>query len=86
MFYARSVYMTMLVELSTLSLVQANGTEAMTDAMVKFFNYCETHMETVVRYKARDMIISIHSDVSYLYEPESCSRFGGYFFMKNKPK
>jgi hypothetical protein len=35
----------------------------------------------MVRFKASDMILHIHSDVSYLSEAKARSRVGGYFFL-----
>jgi hypothetical protein len=54
--------------------------------VIKLLNYCNTHPETKIRYHASDMILHIHSDVSYLSENESKSRDGGFFYMGSNDK
>lgn len=76
----------MLIALSTLASAQANGTEETAQALVQFLNYCATHPEATIRYLASDMVLHVHSDASYLSEPEAKSRAGGHFFMANKPQ
>jgi hypothetical protein len=44
-----------------------------------------THPDAIIRYHASDMILSIHSDVSYLSAPKACSQAGGYFFLGSIP-
>ena len=55
-------------------------------SMLQLLNYCATHPDAVIQYKQSYMIIEIHSDVSYLSNPKSCSRVVGHFFLTNKPK
>ena len=76
--------MTLLVSLSTLASAQSHGTESTAITMIHLLNYCVTHSEAVIRYKKSDMILAIHSDASYLYEPKLHSRAGGHFFLTNK--
>ena len=45
-----------------------------------------TQEDAVLTYQASDMILTIHSDASYLSEPKSCSRAGGHMFMAGKDK
>jgi hypothetical protein len=85
LYYARAVDNTMLVAISTLSSVQATGTEATMDAVVHLLNYCATHPDAIVRYTASDMVLHIHSDASYLSVHGARSRTGGYFFLSNNP-
>ena len=47
-------------------------------------NYDATHPNAKIRYTASDMILYIHSDVSYLSEPRPCSRAGGHYFLGDK--
>jgi hypothetical protein len=54
--------------------------------VIKLLNYCNTHPETKIRYHASDMILHIHSDVSYLSENEAKSRAGGFFYMGDTTK
>ena len=85
LYYARAVDPTMLHILSNLAASQTMGTEVTTTQMVHFLNYCATHPAATLRYRASDMILHIHSDASYLTEPEARSRAGGHHFLGNLP-
>jgi hypothetical protein len=86
LYYARAVDPTMLVALSALALEQAKGTERTAQDAVKFLNYCATHPDATIRYRASDMILSVHSDASYLSETKARSRSGGFFHMGSKDR
>jgi hypothetical protein len=81
LYYARAVDPTMLVTLRALASQQTKGTEQTMDDAIKFLNYCTTHPNATIRYKALDMILQVHSDASYLSESKACSRAGGLFYM-----
>ena len=81
LYYARAVDNTMLVALGSLAAAQTKGTKQTMDAMVHLLNYAATHPDAVIRFKKSDMILHIHSDASYLSEPEGKSRVGGFFFL-----
>ena len=49
-----------------------------------FLDYCHTHPDAKVQYLASDMILALHSDGSYSFEPDSKSRAGGRFYLTNK--
>ena len=49
-------------------------------------DYLATHSEAKVRYYASEMVLNIHSDASYLSEPEAKSRLAGHFFMGSIPR
>jgi hypothetical protein len=83
LYYARAVDPTMLVALSALASEQTKGTEQTARDAVKFLNYCATHPNATIRYQASDMILSVHSDASYLSETQARSRAGGFFHMGN---
>ena len=72
--------------LSTLASAQSSGTQKTREAMIHFLNYCATHPEATVRFRASDMILKIHSDASYLTESEAQSRVGGFFYLCDKEK
>ena len=38
-----------------------------------------------IKFRASDMVFNIHSDASYLSEPNACSRACGHFFMGSLP-
>ncbi len=44
-----------------------------------------THPDTIIQYRASDMILNVHSDASYLSTPKAHSRAGGYFFLGSLP-
>jgi hypothetical protein len=79
--YARAVDSTMLLSLNTLAAAQKNGTQATVQALVHFLNYCATHPDATLRYRASNMILHIHSDAAYLNETEARSRVGGHHFL-----
>jgi hypothetical protein len=86
LYYARAVYPTLIMPINVLASEQTNATEVTADKVIKLLNYCNTHQETKIRYHASDMILHIHSDVSYLSENESKSRAGGFFYMGSNNK
>jgi hypothetical protein len=81
LYYARAIDNTMLVALSSLAAAQSKGTKATAKACARLLNYAATHSDAVIRYKASEMILHIHSDASYLSEPHARSRVGGFFFL-----
>jgi hypothetical protein len=44
-----------------------------------------THPNAKICYRASDMILTVHSDASYLSAPPARSRAGGYFFLGSLP-
>jgi hypothetical protein len=83
LYYARAIDSTMLVCLGTLAAAQTKGTAATTQACTQLLNYAATHPDAVIRYTASDMILKLHSDASYLSEPEARSRVGGFHYLGN---
>ena len=81
LYYARAVDPTMLVALGTIAAAQTKGTEATMEAAVQLLNYAATHLDATIRYHKSDMILHIHSDASYLSEPQARSRVGGYYYL-----
>jgi hypothetical protein len=47
----------------------------------QFLNYMWTHPNAVIRHRASDMILNIHSDALYLSALKARSCAGGYFFL-----
>jgi hypothetical protein len=84
LFYARAVDSTMLLSLNALAAAQKNSTQATVHALVHFLNYCATHPDATLRYRASDMILHIHSDAAYLNETEARSRVGGHHFLGDR--
>ena len=70
---------------ATLSSIAGRQSKATTDldAEVKhFLDYCHTHPNAGVRFVASDMILALHSDASYLSEPNLKSRAGRTFLLR----
>ena len=80
-YYARAVDPAMGVALSALASEQTKATQRTAKDAIKFLNYCASHPNAKLRYKASDMILHIHSDASYNSEPKARSRAGGHFYM-----
>ena len=70
--------------LSSIASAISTGTETTKQRVKQLLDYCATHPDTKIRFKASDMILRIHSDASYLSEPNARSRAGGYFYLGNK--
>jgi hypothetical protein len=85
-YYARAVDNTMLTTLSTLAAAQAKGTQRTAEASVKLLNYAAMHPDAMIRYKASNMVLHIHSNASCLSEPQARSRVGGFFFLGTDSK
>ena len=73
--------MTVLMALSTIASKQTKGTERTVETALQVLDYLATHPDTTVRFRVMDMVMNIHSDVSYLSEPNSRSRACGIFFL-----
>ena len=86
LYYARAVDCTMLPALNAIATQQSTPTENTMKAVTHLLNYATTHPNAVLRYRASDMILHVHSDASYLNETNSKSRIAGHFFLSDKPK
>ena len=53
---------------------------------LQLLDYLASNIDAKVRFHASDMIMNIHSDASYLSEPQARSRACGHFFMGSIPK
>ena len=84
LFYCRAVDLSLHVALGSISAQQAEPTELTMDAVVHLLNYCATHPDAVLRYRASKMILCVHSDASYLSEAHARSRVGGFFFLDDE--
>ena len=75
---------TILMALSAIAAQQCAPTEETLDHVYQFLDYMWTDPDAKIRYRASDMILSVHSDASCLSAPKACSRVGGYFFLPNQ--
>jgi hypothetical protein len=71
--------------LSDISSQQAAPIENTMKRVNHFLDYMWTDPDAVIRYRASDMILNVHSDVSYLSTPKARSQAGGYFFLGSLP-
>jgi hypothetical protein len=81
LFFSRAVNGTMVTPLSALASEQASPTELTMDKCLQFLDYAATQDDAILTYKASDMILTIHSNASYLSEPKAQSQAGGHMFM-----
>ncbi len=73
--------MTMLPALSAFASEQASPTENTMKKVKQFLEYAVSQEDAVVTYMARNMVLAIHSDASYLSKPKARSRVGGQHFL-----
>ena len=85
LYYARAVDMTVLMALSTIASEQTKGTKQTMEKALQVLNYLATHPNATIPFRATDMVMNIHSDVSYLLAPNSRSRACGHFFLGWRP-
>jgi hypothetical protein len=72
--------------LSEISSQQSTPTENTMKRVGQFLDYMWTHIDAIIRYRASDMILDVHSDASYLSASKARSRAGGYFFLGSLPR
>jgi hypothetical protein len=51
----------------------------------QFLDDMWTHPDAIIWYCASDMVLNVHSDVSYLSAPKARRPAGGYFFLGSIP-
>ena len=81
LFYAKAIYLTILVALDTFAAAQTSGKIETEKATQKLLDYCATHPDATVQYKAIGMILKSHSDASYFSKSQERVRAGGFFYM-----
>ena len=77
LFYARCIDPTISTVLNKLSKQLSSPTKRLLQRLDHLLAYMACHPNAEVVFKASDMQLCIHSDASYLSEPESKSRAGG---------
>ena len=75
----------MLHALNELATEITRGDAQTIKAMNHFLNYCSTHPNASIRYKASEMILWIHTDAGYNNSINARSRVGGHFYLSNAP-
>ena len=84
LYYGHAVDSTLLIALSAIALEQCNATENNEKAVHQLLDYCATNPNAVMQFYASDMQLCIHSNASYLNEPQACSQARGHFYLSNK--
>jgi hypothetical protein len=70
--------------LNELCIAATKGTQETQEALKYFLNYCATHPEAEIIYRASEMILTTDSDTAYQVAPKSRSRASGYHYLGNK--
>jgi hypothetical protein len=86
LYYARAVKMTVSMALSTIAVNQTKATKRTMERCMQLLDYHAHNVDAKVRFHASDMILNIHSNVSYLSEAKARSRACGHFFMRWMPR
>jgi len=74
LYYGRAVDVTMLPALRAIASTQTNPTEETMKKTTQFLDYAASHPDAIITYKASKMVLAMHSDASYLSEPEARSQ------------
>ena len=74
----------MLAALGSIAKQQTNLTENIMKKVKQLLYYDTTHPNKIVTYRARNMILALHSNTSYLSEIKDKIRAGGHFFMSSE--
>jgi len=70
----------MLCALGSLVSQQTNPIERTMQLVKQLLDYAASNPDAVVTYRASDMVLALHSNVSYLSETKARSRAGRHFF------
>ena len=81
LFYSHAINSIMLTALSAIAAKQANPTAKMLLKTKQNLDYSATNDKAIVMYQKSNIILAIHSDVSYASEPKARSMAGEHFFM-----
>ena len=83
LFLGRAVDSTLLCPISAIASQSAAPTTDTLKYTHQLLDYLGTQEEAVLSYHASDMVLAVHSDASYLSEPNARSRAGGHFFLSS---
>jgi hypothetical protein len=73
----------MLYALDDLATQTTKGTEKTMGVLTHFLNYCATHPDAELIFRASNMVLHNHSDAAFLVASEARSRAGGFTYMGN---
>jgi hypothetical protein len=81
LYYTRAVDPTVFMPLNDIATKRKKATEKTQATTNQMLDYLATHPDATIRFHVSDMILGIHSDVSYLSVSHARSRLGGLFFL-----
>ena len=81
LFYGCAVYSPMLMPLSAIAATQAAHTELTLKRTKQFLDNAASNPAAGITYTASNMVLSVHSNTSYLNETKARSRTGEHFFL-----
>ena len=77
--------MKILLALNDIATQQAKPTNSTMKRVHQLLDYMATHPKAIIRFRASDMILNIHSGASYCSAGRGRSQAGGYFFLGSIP-
>jgi hypothetical protein len=80
LYYARPIDTTMSHALNNLAAQTKKVHKKSMEALTHFLNFCATHPDAEIIYRASDMIKQNHSDAAYLVASEARSRAGVFTY------
>jgi hypothetical protein len=81
LYYSCAIYPTMLTAPSAIASTQAEQTDETMARCKQFLNYAATHQDATLIYKRSNMVLTVHSNASYLSKPKARSQAGRHFFL-----
>jgi hypothetical protein len=85
LYYVQAVDPTILMALSNIATQQSAPNKNTNKRVKQFLDYMWTHPNAVICYHTSDMLLNVHSNVSYLSTPHAQSRADGYVFLGSLP-
>ena len=79
--YGQAVDLIMLFSLSANAPEQAKPRKQTLKTVEHFFDYAVLQEDAIFAYHTSNMVLTVHSDASYLSKPKATIRAGGHFFM-----
>ena len=80
LYYTRAIDNNLVMSLNTIAVQQDKATTNTRALIIHLLRYCATYPDATLTYSASDMILHIHTDASFLSEPEAKSRAGVFFY------
>ena len=81
LYYTRAVSTTMLPALGTIATQQMNPNANTTKKVKHFLDYVSAHLDTIITYRASNMVFATQSNTPHLSESKTRSCTGGHFFI-----